>query len=119
MNSQSRERLPEISPSQLGSRICRLLRLDRTASIEVSLLKGGGVLVSRIDDSNLHVEPRQEKGRRLEPPKHDKEVVDLLGLERGHSVELATLRNGAVMFRRLDESKPDENGGSVRHEKRR
>jgi len=101
MNSQSRERLSEITPSQLGSRICRLLHIDRTASIEVSVLRGGGVLVSRIDDSNVHIEPRQEKGRRLDPPKCDKKVVDLLGSERGRSVQLATPRNDTVMLRRI------------------
>lgn len=43
-----------------------------------------------------------------------KKVIEALGLKAGDPIELARLRNGGVLLRRLDESKPDESGKVMR-----
>jgi hypothetical protein len=50
--AQARNQPGKITPTELAQKICRLLRVEGTTPIKLSLLRNGGVLVSRADESS-------------------------------------------------------------------
>jgi hypothetical protein len=58
-DKQVREQPSKVTPIELAEIICRLLHLRTSASIEVSLLRNGAVLVSKIPDSANDLEPQR------------------------------------------------------------
>jgi hypothetical protein len=57
--TQDRKQPCKITPTELAQRICRLLRVEGMTAIELSLLRNGAVLVSKIPDSAKDLEPRR------------------------------------------------------------